>query len=306
MFVPAEEIREKFGYFDLYSVRRAALNHNVGMQTKDGILHIDYESFLEYHKNKAPNQHSYFEKPEIEIYDQHFVIHSDRAVVTCDWHAPYYDDWLANAMLLVCKKFEIKTHICIGDLFDQKEFSKFINYEPGDWSYEKHIVRGIAHVVENNFDESYYSIGNHDNRVFKRLMGKGDVKDVWEMTLGQSILERVSEYPFIDLVSGARTWRCGHPDTARMVPGTNARDLSNKYKGKHIMLAHGHQTAAVPDASGEYRCVEIGGMMLPEAHAYKMRRLNKYPEWTPGFALIIDGYEYLFQKKHTDWSYWLK
>jgi len=304
--VPAEEIREKFGYFDIFSVRRAVQRHGIKSETKDGLFWVDYDEFYNYYANKAPNQHTYFEKPDVEIYDKQFVIHADRAVVTCDWHAPFFDDWLANAMLWVCKKFGVTTHICIGDLFDQKTFSSFINYETGDWNYEKQVARSIGIVIENNFDDSRYSVGNHDNRVFKRLMGKGDVKDVWEQTFGMDILDRVSEYPFIELHSGGRKWLCGHPDTARIVPGTNARDLSNKYKGYNIMLAHGHQTAVVPDQSGEYRCVEIGGMMLPEAHAYKMRRLNKYPHWTPGFAIIVDGYEYIFQKKHTDWSYWLK
>lgn len=304
-FVPAEEIREKFGYFDLYSVRRAAVNHNVKIETRDGVLYIDYDQFYEYHKNKAPNQHTYFEEPEVEKYDNHFVVKADRAVVTCDWHAPGFDAWLANAMLWICKKFGVTTHICAGDLFDQPTFSTFVNYEAGDWSYEIEIVNRILSISEDTFDDSRYIISNHDNRMFKRLFGKGNVNDVWRLAYGPSILERVTEHSFIDLVSGDRTWRIGHPDTARMIPGTNPRDLSNKYKGYHIALAHGHQTAVVPDASGNYRCVEIGGMMLPESHAYKMRRLNKYPEWTPGFMIIIDGYEYLFQKKHTDWRYWL-
>lgn len=151
MYVPAEEIKEKFGYFDLYSVRRAAKSHGIACEVKDGVLWVDYDEFYDYHANKAPNQHTYFEKPDIELFNKHIVIHADRAVLTSDWHTPFFDEWLSNAMLWICKLLNIQVHLCLGDLFDQKEFAKFINYEGSDWKIEKDATYKVGRVLTNNF-----------------------------------------------------------------------------------------------------------------------------------------------------------
>ncbi len=54
-FVPAEEIREKFGYFDIFSVRRAVQRHGIKSEVKDGVFFVDYDEFYTYYANKAPN-----------------------------------------------------------------------------------------------------------------------------------------------------------------------------------------------------------------------------------------------------------
>ncbi len=109
-----------------------------------------------------------------------------------------------------------------------------------------------------------------------------------------------------------------HPQSYSRIQTRNVYNLASKYlvrlveKGKSpngqygIVGFHGHLGGEGLDISGRFQVADGMGMMDPEKVLYKQMRVNTYPEWRPGFFMLLNNYLYRFPRDSTDWDFWLK
>jgi hypothetical protein len=106
-------------------------------------------------------------------------------------------------------------------------------------------------------------------------------------------------------------WLIGHLSSYDEEPGALAAKLADKYD-KHVLAGHDHVRGYKRGRGGRLG-VSIGCMLTPDRFYYKSRRLNTFPDFQLGFALVLRNELYLFSDKgNTEFlgkfypfSYWI-
>lgn len=233
-----------------------------------------------------------------------------------DCQIPLHDPELMERMQQIARKYGIKKGINVGDLTELDAFSPFPGKGPS-WEYEKAMVTGVVKWWVSWFDEVVLLMGNHELRMWKRLCGMGEEDDIFKILLSEEKSGRVkySTYPYAII---NESWLVAHPQSYSRIPARNSFALASKYmiklieksKGPNsqygIIGFHGHLGGQARDVSGRFQVADGMGLMDPEKIMYKTMRINTYPEWVPGFSMLLNNHLYPFPKDSTDWDFWLK
>lgn len=197
----------------------------------------------------------------------------ERVVVIPDIHAPFHEpDQLAHICEVEgprCSKA-----ICIGDVSDAYGFSVFTKNERVTFSEEWAAVTQVMAAIARSFHEVEIIIGNHDERLEKRLrerLSEDMVEAVQYMTGGVlcPLTALAKQFPNVKVArhrtpsghtvdwftTDGDVW-LGHPQKFSRIPGNALRGvesylLDNEYamglsRYKLICLGHTHQLAKIP------------------------------------------------------------
>lgn len=251
--------------------------------------------------------------PFVEDYSDFITVPYMDSLVISDVHMPFYNSDLANKMLALAKKHDIKRLFVIGDLFDAKSYSRFPtanDVSSEDAEYEMKCVTEFFQVCAEQFDDIYVCIGNHEMRVLNKLERKLQFKTLLKMALHDAEVGdtkiHVTDYPRIKMegVNQPDTW-LGHPGNYSRIKGNVPRDLATRFQ-TNIITGHTHHLVLTSHISGKYYVCESGCLADPAKQEYLAMDFTPHPEWHPGFVWIRNERPQIFDEGLlTDWNFWL-
>lgn len=214
-------------------------------------------------------------------------IHSKNIIVCSDWHIPYNNHKWVNKLYKTAKENGIRDIAIIGDFWDCDYFSPFAKTE-AEVRFDEEIVfvREELKRLTKNFDNVYFTMGNHELRWQRWSGGHLNLKHLYSLT---RIIDgyEVTELDHMVLSVGKEKWRLSHPTDFSRIPLRKASTYASKYL-MNIANAHGHYCANGWDISREFRLVDLGGLFDKDKIPY-LSRTSSYPLIDNGFLLFKDG-----------------
>jgi hypothetical protein len=228
----------------------------------------------------------------IKVYDEEMRITADSAIISSDWHAPYYSEVWVNRMLQFAHKYGIKTHVIGGDWMDMgfAKWSKFkmmenIGERESNLDEEIERVQAVFNACKL-YDRTYLICGNHENRVDRLTEGKIQARHIIDLMGGKEMEGlTVSVYDKLYINDDILVV---HPKSYSQISGSVAVRLAEKTH-RHVLNAHGHFMAMRYDRSAKFMCCDIGGMFDITKIDYICKKTTTHPTWNNGFAVIMDG-----------------
>lgn len=253
----------------------------------------------------APTGFTSIPRPQIRDYSQGVLEISGDAVISADYHSPFFSQDLLEKLLCVAKDSllsPITTHIIGGDLFDQYVFAFWDRRNPQlQWTEELEITRELCKKLFATFEKTYILPGNHTRRLLRLTSFQltfQNLMDMLKVPLDNVIL---SEHDYCVL---NRTWRITHPKSFRQAALSVANELASKYQ-QNIIMHHGHFMNLGVDKTGHYIIADGGGMFDEKFFDYRILEDSTYRAWEPGFFVIKNNKPYIFNEHMTDWNFWL-
>lgn len=206
------------------------------------------------------------------------------AIISSDWHIPFYSKIWAEKIIQYAKKYEIRTHIIAGDYFDQYMYSVFDKKHPFNNEKELELAEKICDKNETVFDKIYLVTGNHEERFFKSNKYQINQNRFLRM-MGRDLNKYVySPYHYLILDN----WRITHPGAYRQTKLSIASSLADKFR-MNVLQAHAHFGSIGYSKSG-YLIGDLGGIFDKERMEYIMEKDSTNPVWNNGF--------FIYYKKH--------
>jgi hypothetical protein len=235
-----------------------------------------------------------WERPPIaDLSSQVLRVEAERAVVGADLHEPYLHRDLFYEFLDDCQGADLAA--VVGDLTQSDLFSKFA---PRGQTYED--PQATAALVMQDFDLILQLVdrllvipGNHDFFLTRATEGALSPFALIENWANEKYGDRItfSKFPFAYLTASGQQWMLHHPDTYRVVPGSIARDMCNRYE-MNIACGHSHISGESVSKAGHY-AVDIGGLVDERTVPYRYYTDRPYGVWSPGWLILDERGHYL-------------
>jgi hypothetical protein len=178
-----------------------------------------------------------------------------------------------------------------GDLHDFNSLSPMNKNEPTtptdvDIRHSRQILTVLAH----HFESVRVSPGNHDEYFMKKK--GGTFQDlIYNEVLQGKLLNQVTATEYDYMLRGDN-WLIGHLSSYDEEAGKLAARIAD-LMGRNTLVGHDHIFGYKVSEKG-YIGASIGCMLTPDRFWYKVRRLNTFPPFGLGFALLIDDKLYMF------------
>ena len=250
----------------------------------------------------------YVDELEKQTFDKAIKVKSDFAVLTADWHLPYFSWFWCDKVLQVGRMHSGKKILIVGgDFFNLDAFSKWdFNDEDDNLDQELAAAKYVLKELLKVFDEIYFSVGNHESRILYSSKGKLNYTHLMKMLLDDKTLADgrivISNYPYVMLNN---KWRVTHSSQYSVNKTAVARNLNNKFR-QSIVNAHGHFLSITKGVSGDDVIGDIGGIFDQKKIHYSNLRDTAHPVWNNGFWVIRNNVPYIFGEGLTDWDFWSK
>ena len=225
------------------------------------------------------------------------------ALIFCDPHIPHHSRSLMARAFAVAEAQDINTLVLAGDTFDFDCFSSFLKVAPESAEETFRVAGEFLEAATQQFEVVCLIMGNHDERILRRLDLKLGMKLLLDHALGYcddpaAVMEKLKwtsrfYMEFYDTPDGV-TWRISHPDNYRKVAGSVANEGAIKY-GCHYLVAHEHHLQAKISMYGGHWAVNGGCIVSPAKTEYIQRRDKMCADWAPGFSLLYGGEPILFR-----------
>ena len=276
-------------------------------------------------KQEKFKRESLIDNSDLERYVHEPRLNGDYLVLF-DPHYPLHHTQCHEYAMGMCRKWNITKCVIGGDALDLDCFKNYPDHHPdvASWKVEKTLLRFPLEWLATEFKRVDLILGNHELRMWKRLLGKGDQEDVFDLVLADlkpSLRRRVKYYIYpVAIINNS--WIIDHPNMTSVIQGRVPERLSAKYMVKHVMQlvkngvqpqneqlgyisGHGHMGGEGQDISGEFQIAD--GMVTcdPDLFGYHKLKRSARPEWRVGFNIIRNNYLYRFPLKNTDWKFWL-
>lgn len=239
-----------------------------------------------------------FPESTTEDYVKYEVLHRDRLLVFGDWHVPYHDLRVLDMVYRIAERFGVKSGLLNGDILDNDLFSPFPKTHPDYHDYVKDELSPVGEIIKiflKVFDDLHWLEANHERRLNKRVGGHFTVWQLMEKLLGC----QYSQYSYAYVESGGEEILITHPKNYRKVPGSLPIELCTKYL-KNVLCGHVHRLCLLHHQSGKFWAVEGGCCADTKKMLYKMKDIDLYGMWNPGFVMIIDGWPHLIEPRTWD------
>jgi len=238
--------------------------------------------------------------PDIKFY-KHQNLPLDNYIISCDYHSPFYAEYWTNLLLDVARKFNVRNHIIVGDLFDV-DFAK--SHKSTDGEERLGLDGEAAHNdplmnALNWFDKTFLICGNHETRISRLFDAKVQFRHISDY-IGAELTKSKFTFSEYDKVGIGDRWLLVHPKSYSQISGNVAVRLAEKYH-RNILNAHGHFIAKRWDRSNQYLAFDIGGMFDVHKIGYCSLVSTTHPEWNNGFGMLLDDYFYQYDQG-TDWK----
>jgi len=214
-------------------------------------------------------------------------------VVCGDVHLPTTDYELAEQMLNMARKLELKHLLIVGDLLNFDAFSTH-EYLVPPLSFEEEVqvaVHFMARLAEW-FDEMVLVLGNHEHRILRRNNGNVSASMLGHVLNASAGKLHVSPYAYAVIESGGQVWRATHQRNYSRITGRVADQLAQKYQC-NILSFHQHHVGVLRDTWNKYTIVDGGGLHDETKLAYASLVDSTLPRMARGFVLLIDGVAHL-------------
>lgn len=222
----------------------------------------------------------------------------EKVLVVSDVHIPYHDEALLADALARAEMHEVEAIVWLGDLLDNPTFSPWgVDDTSTNFARELDIAEGLIREADRlpSIKRQYWSLGNHEERWFRRLGGQVNMEHLARVAGLGDMLKRgtltISDNPTLDY--HRNKWMLTHPadyaGTPLVVPG----QLAEKF-GRNIVSAHAHHWAMGKSPSGRYTVIESGGAFQPKHVKYTNHRVTRHRTWVQGYVLLDHGQPTLF------------
>jgi len=234
---------------------------------------------------------------ERKRYNDPPVIRGDDVLVMADVHAPFHNAEFCSELVDLAKYVKIKTVILAGDLLDFAALSSFTpnmldeveTDDTGLVSDEIVAAASFCDVLLDNFDTVLMTLGNHEERITRRLAVQTRVTLLRHL-LGYRREERFQISPYyyaIIKTSDGQVWRITHPKNYSVIPVRVAARLADKY-GQNVVAAHGHDWGETISTSGHYAAA-CGMCADGELFEYTQLRDSVSPFMQSGAFALVHG-----------------
>jgi len=249
------------------------------------------------------------DRPAVHIFQDWEVSQWDTAIVTSDWHIPFWNPGMARRMMLVAQNWKPDpiTNLNIGgDFLDFGQVGVFL-------AEEEEIPRKVGDDLEHTeevldwlldwFEDVVILKANHEARLAKVLQKQVNMQRLQRLV---SKLEHFTwsnwSWCIIEDSLGNR-WRVTHPGRRWKNLNRLAQELANCYQ-MNVILAHSHVMSLGYNISGDYITIDSGGMLDPQAMGYYIKTDAPYWKWCPGFLVLDKGKVHAFNDIWTDWEFY--
>lgn len=199
---------------------------------------------------------------------------------------------MLNILLDFGYTHKISNLLIAGDFFDEIQFSDFDTSSEDMVNLDEEVESGkaIYKSLQGVFKNIHFTTGNHDVRLWKKLIRAGKVNDktwktMWNLIDGDM---RVSPYRYCEVNN---YWRITHPKYAVRI-GSLGGMPGIRYRAKldrSMIFAHGHWWGMVQDPSGKYYMILPGCMVDQNKIAYSNVWDTPYENWHNGFLYVEKG-----------------
>jgi hypothetical protein len=309
----------------------AGANENAAVKRAAEELGLTYDSA--YQKNMRLKNADYTPLPasRYPVYENPIELTGD-ALVLGDMHIPYHDAPFVNRCILTAQDAGIKKVILGGDWLDLHGMSKWPDdfaqtpkiisdpvydklakfadtlpeghrrelleqladtHADGELTSEMAAAREVLKALIANFDEIVLMMGNHENRLIRKLEKSLTGADLSALFLSNSPKAKITPFYWLRLNSGGQVWQVEHPSLAGK--GSSGAKLAPKF-GCNVIMLHNHHFSVRSDISGRFVGIEPG-MCMDEARAdYVMTRHNGADRHVTGAVIIKEGKFQLLNK----------
>lgn len=254
-----------------------------------------------------------------------------------DIHAPYHNAPFLDQVLDLCASWGVDQLVLGGDWSDQHSLSawgaewqvsskqageaildamrstdltdaergKFLNlmtqagYIVADdgISGELAITRQVLRAIGSQFRDIYAVIGNHDDRLLRKVDKSLTPRDMLLFILGGDAKNwHIEPFYFCEVYSGGEKFLIEHPKGAA---ATEAAGLAAKYQC-HVIVGHSHLWQVGRDVSGKYWAIAAGHCSDELRMAYAATRHSRRMAHVPGAVIIRDGFPWVMN----EWTPW--
>lgn len=232
------------------------------------------------------------------------------AVVIADVHLVSTDWDLLHLPLDVARKHMRKGQrklIIAGDLINNDALSthaRYVNVPP--LSHELETAAALLKEFAATFDQIWYIMGNHEQRLAAALNGELDGTALGRIVaggLGGKL--RISNLRQMWLHSVTGLWRITHQRNYSRIKGRVGAALAAKHQ-TNVITHHEHGIALLMDEHARYTVVNNPALCNYEAMHYVMGADSTSPTMANGFTFMQNGRPYLMTpyENFTDWEKW--
>lgn len=231
-----------------------------------------------------------------EDYSQHIMVPDRRIAIASDVHLPYYDEDLMARFLADCAEYGVESIVWLGDLLDHHTWSHWgVTDHSAIYKRELRMVNRLVRLAGSVVKAQYWSSGNHEDRLFRKTDHQIGMEQLALMAgLGDMLEDNsliISDHASLDAVPdthGKPTWLLTHPASYSPTPLITPGKLAQRF-GMNVAAAHAHHWGMGVDPSGQYTCIETGGMFKPEYHRYAQYGVTAHRAWVRGYWFLLDG-----------------
>ena len=237
-----------------------------------------------------------FKDSDGPMFDEYLEITSDSAIIIGDAEVPDHDPELFGMAADLAEKYNIKLLIINGDFLHADKFSQFKmrNETKGiPFCEEVELIRFNLNGFLKHFDRIAMLSGNHEQRLSK--MSNGHINLSYFVYDINNIL--FSEYMYLWLNTNNGRYFVCHPQNYSRIPLSTSREIA-AIRHSHVVCAHNHHLSMSRDRSGQYWILDGGCCRDISKTQYKQMAANTFPQWVPGFTMILDGVPFLVSKEH--------
>lgn len=264
------------------------------------------------------------------IYDSPLQIIADRVLIIPDLESPFQHQEFTQKVFDLAAAWKVKDLVLAGDAVHNETLSgwgakwgdnppaknaesilEFIRTLPEDkraeavevlekagalnqdtgLSGELADVRSMFRAINSQFDRVYYVMGNHEDRLLRRLEVVLNPAD-WLRLLETGDKWRIAPYYYAIIRSGGQVFRVVHPRTAS--DPAPAQIAAREHC--HVLMAHSHKWQISRDPSGKYWAAHIGHCVDERRLYYVQRDRGGWQSHGLGAAIIRDGYPYFLSE----------
>ena len=200
---------------------------------------------------------------------------------------------VTSEILLLAKELDHATAERLYQLADK------ITPESGNISEEINTAREFFKVLDQNFAEVWYMMGNHEKWVIRMLQKTISNADFARL-FGVSPKWFVTPYYWCKLTSGGVPYQIEHP--------TNSGKGSSKRLvpifGCNIIMGHNHHYSVQTDPSGKWLAIEPGTCADVSKIQYDNQRHGSHDMHVTGAVMVKGGKAHLLNQ-FTDWDLYL-
>jgi len=241
-----------------------------------------------------------FPQSTSELCDQYIQINQDRVIIMGDAEIPDHDPEVFSMITDLAQKFDIHHLIINGDLVAFDSLSNWMRSTPYTSTFRKEmeITKETINVFLRHFKTVSYLTGNHERRLPHKVDGQIALGDFLLNTAGLTF----SVYSYCYLTSGGKKILVCHPDNFSRIPLSVPLKIAS-VEHMNVVCAHTHRLSFGYDASSRYWVIDGGHCRDDKRTSYKAIKKNTYPNWNPGFVMIIDGFPHVIPKQ--DFNFWM-